>query len=229
VIGVADVEEPLIEARDLTKVYAYRRGTFKALDNVNLKACKGDFLIVQGPSGSGKSTLLNILGGLEKPTSGSVFFEGKDLSRASSNSLALIRRKKIGFIFQIFNLIPSLTAFENVEAALIPENISEDERKSRIMGLLESFGIADKADHFPLELCAGEQQRVAIARALVHNPRLILADEPTGELDPATSNEVAEILQKLNRDQEVTVILTTGGVFPLKSETTINLKGGMLI
>ncbi len=223
---MSEFGEPLLEVNNLTKVYTYRRGHFKALDDVSLRAYNGDFLRVIGPSGSGKSTLLNIIGGLERPTSGSVLLEGVDMTKMSDKKLALVRRKTIGFMFQMFNLMPSLTAFENVEIALLPTKTSKKERKKKVMNLLESLGIADRMDHLPLELCAGEQQRVAIARALINDPKLILADEPTGELDPKRGMEIAELLKRLNNEKSVTVILTTGGVFPLETPSTIQMENG---
>lgn len=226
---MTEISEPLIDVRNLTKIFSFRRGKFKALDEVNLKVYRGDFLTVLGHSGSGKSTLLNILGGLERPTSGTVMLDGEDLSKVSENRLAQIRRTSIGFIFQTFNLIPSLTAFENIETALIPTTQSEKERESKISSLLKVFEIPNKADHFPLELCAGEQQRVAIARALANNPELILADEPTGELDPEAGLKVAEFLLNLNKEKKVTIILATVGVFPIKTATEAIMKKGRLV
>jgi putative ABC transport system ATP-binding protein len=169
----------------------------------------GEFIVIEGPSGSGKSTLLQILGGLDRPTSGQVFFDGDDLIRLGDGRLAGLRLRAFGFVFQDFNLIPTLTAQENVELALAPSGLRAAARRTRARELLARVGLADRAHHLPSHLSGGEQQRVAIARALANEPRVILADEPTGNLDSATGAQVVDLLAALARDDGRTVIIVT--------------------
>src|SRR4030066_2561461 len=191
---------PLIETRNLGKVY-FRKGRppVKALDGVNLQVTAGEFLALVGCSGSGKTTLLNLIGALDRPTSGEVLFEGKSLGDFSNRDLALLRREKIGFVFQTFNLLPSLTVFENVESPLIHSPMAKSEISQKVAGLLESFDLINKSNAMPFDLSVGQQQKVAIARAIVNNPTVILADEPTGEMDPMAGEETAKKLVELNR------------------------------
>ncbi|HDJ99839.1 MAG TPA: ABC transporter ATP-binding protein [Firmicutes bacterium] len=180
-----------------------------ALRGVNLKIKRGEFAVIMGPSGSGKSTLLNLLGGLQKPTGGRVLINGVDLSTLNENQLAIFRRKNVGFVFQAYNLIPTLTAIENVELPMIFYNIPPNERKRRAEKLLHSLGLGDRLHHRPSELSGGEQQRVSIARALANNPEIILADEPTGNLDTKTGRRIMEEIVKVNRDFGKTIVMVT--------------------
>ena len=197
---------------ELTDVHkTFRRGdeTVRALDGVNLTIDKGDFLAVQGPTGQGKSTLLLLLGGLDRPSSGSVGFEGRDLARLPEAELAGLRAAEFGFVFQTFNLIPTLTAQENVETALVPTSIPTHERPELALAMLDELGLADRATHLPSELSGGQQQRVAIARALVKKPRVLLADEPTGNLDEKTRDEIIGLLEQLWVERGLTLVVVT--------------------
>ena len=202
--------ENIVETSNLSKIYRLgKTGEIRAVDGVDLHVAEGQFLVIIGPSGSGKTTLLNLLGGLDRPTSGKVVLDGLDLSEMGERGMIMIRREKVGFVFQAFNLIPTLTAIENVEAALAPIRISRDERLEKSRGWLEAVGLGARADHLPTELSAGEQQRVAVARAFVNQPRILLLDEPTGNLDTATGREIMEALRHANDDRGQTVIAVT--------------------
>ena len=203
--------EPLIRIADLRKSYALGDVTVHALRGVNIDIEAGAFLAIVGASGSGKSTLMNILGLLDRPTSGSYFLEGQDVSGFDRDRRAELRNRKIGFVFQNFSLLPRTTALENVELPLLynGRGLPTKQRHQQALGLLKAVGLAERADHKPNQLSGGQQQRVAIARSLVNDPELILADEPTGNLDSRTSVEIMEILQRLNREQRITVILIT--------------------
>ncbi|HET9847798.1 MAG TPA: ABC transporter ATP-binding protein, partial [Candidatus Dormibacteraeota bacterium] len=178
----------MYELKDVSRLYRQGSATIRAVDGVNLKIEPGNFLVIEGRSGSGKSTLLQLLGGLDVPSSGQVFFETRDMARMSDSELTDLRSKSLGFVFQQFNLIPTLSARENVEAALAPRRMKAADRAARSRGLLEEVGLADRTRHLPSQLSGGEQQRVAIARALANEPRVILADEPTGNLDSRTGD-----------------------------------------
>ena len=177
----------------VTKTYQKGRGTVQALRGVDLEINDGEFLAIQGPTGHGKTTLLQMLGGLDRPTSGSIELAGQDLAELREGQVTQVRAKSIGFIFQTFNLIPTLSAQENVETALVPLGVSNSSRKSRAAQALASVGLSDRARHLPGELSGGQQQRVAIARALVKEPKVLLADEPTGNLDSETGAAIVEI------------------------------------
>jgi putative ABC transport system ATP-binding protein len=221
----------LIETRNLGKVY-FRKNSppIKALDGVNLKVFAGEFLALVGRSGSGKTTLLNLIGALDRPTSGEVLFDGKSLGDFSNRDLALLRREKIGFVFQTFNLLPSLTVLENVESALVHSLMSKNEITEKVATMLEFFDLTDKSSMLPLDLSVGQQQKVAIARALVKNPVLILADEPTGEMDPIAGREIVAKLVELNRKSKVTMIIASHGAFPYtQTDRTLFIKDGKIV
>jgi putative ABC transport system ATP-binding protein len=205
------VAEPLIRIVELRKSYALGDVTVHALRGVSIEIAAGEFLAIVGASGSGKSTLMNILGLLDRPTSGSYFLAGEDVSGFDRDRRADLRSLKIGFVFQNFSLLPRTTALENVELPLLygGRGRTPRERHARALELLTAVGLGDRAHHTPNQLSGGQQQRVAIARALVNEPELILADEPTGNLDSRTSVEIMEILQRLNRDRGITIVLIT--------------------
>ncbi|RDV44324.1 ABC transporter ATP-binding protein [Leifsonia sp. ku-ls] len=194
---------------DVTKKYSQSKRQVVALNDVTLEIPDGQLVAIQGPTGGGKSTLLQMLGALDRPTSGSVQLGADSLSKQRDARLAKIRAKEIGFVFQGFNLIPTLTAQENVETALAPLRVSSAERKSRAAAALASVGLADRGNHLPSELSGGQQQRVAIARALVKDPEVLLADEPTGNLDEETRDEIMDLLEGLWRDRGLTVVIVT--------------------
>ena len=198
----------IVEAIDLRKTFLLGKVPVEALRGVNLKVESGDFIAILGPSGSGKSTLLNMIGALDKPTSGKMIIEGVDISTLNDNQLADLRLR-IGFVFQFFNLIPRFTARENVELSMTIADKSKDERRKRVEELLENVGLKDRMDHRPSELSGGEQQRVAIARALANNPRFLLMDEPTGNMDSKTANEIIGLVKRLNKEKGVTIIMVT--------------------
>ena len=198
---------PLIVLRDVSKVYAAGQ-TVHALRSVNLEIAAGEFVAIMGASGSGKSTLMNILGCLDTPTSGSYLLDGVPVQDRDADALAALRNRRMGFVFQQFNLMPRTSALENVELPLLYAGVRQPERSRRALAALQRVGLADRSSHSPAQLSGGQQQRVAIARALVNEPALILADEPTGALDSETSQEVMQLLDTLNR-QGITVILVT--------------------
>jgi len=193
----------------VTKNYQKGRSTVAALRGVDLVIEDGEWLAVQGPTGHGKSTLLQILGGLDRPTRGRVTFAGQDLATAPESQVRRVRADSFGFIFQTFNLVPTLTAHENVEAALIPLGLHHTQRRERVTVALDSVGLGDRAQHLPGELSGGQQQRVAIARALVKEPRVLLADEPTGNLDEDTRDEIIGLLDTLWRERRLTLVLVS--------------------
>jgi len=199
----------IIELYDLCKTYTIGETQVEALRGVTYAIERGDFMAIMGPSGSGKSTLMNILGCLDKPSSGRYLLEGEEVSTFDKNRLATVRNRKIGFVFQSFNLLSRTSALENTELPLLYTNIPHKERAARALAALESVGLGNRAHHKTNQLSGGEQQRVAIARSLLNNPSLILADEPTGNLDSKTSCEVMKIFKQLNQDQHITMIMVT--------------------
>jgi putative ABC transport system ATP-binding protein len=199
---------PVVEAINVTKTYMLGKIPVEALRGVNLKVETGDFVSILGPSGSGKSTMLNLIGALDKPTSGTLLIDGVDIGKLNDNQLAELRLK-IGFVFQFFNLIPRLTAHDNVELAMSIANVGKTEKKRRALALLETVGLKDRVNHKPAELSGGQQQRVAIARALANNPKFLLLDEPTGNVDSKTASEVLTLIKKLNIENKVSIIMVT--------------------
>ncbi len=199
----------MIELRHVSK--SYQRGGQKVpvLHDLNLVVQTGDFLALMGPSGSGKSTLLNLIAGIDRPDEGEIIVDGRDIATLSESELARWRAKHVGFIFQFYNLIPVLTAYENVALPLQLLSVSESEKKSRVLQALAKVGLSDRLDHTPNELSGGQQQRVAIARALITNPSLIVADEPTGDLDRQSAEDVLNMLEQLHRDMGKTILMVT--------------------
>lgn len=198
----------MYDLRNVTKRYAGTRAVV-ALDDVSLEIPDGQMVAVQGPTGGGKSTLLQMLGGMDRPSEGSVELAGRDLAGLSGGELARVRAHEVGIVFQTFNLLATLSAVENVETALVPAGVPHEERRARAREALGSVGLADRADHLPGELSGGEQQRVALARALVKKPRVLLADEPTGNLDVGTRDEIMDLIEERWRAEGLTIVLVT--------------------
>jgi len=207
--NAAPAAAPIVSIRNLAK--AYRRGQqeIPVLVDIDLDIARGDFVALMGPSGSGKSTLLNLIAGIDKPTAGTIVVDGTDIARLSEGDLARWRAREVGFVFQFYNLMPVLSAFDNVELPLLLTNLSRRERREHVQTALELVGLADRVDHYPNELSGGQQQRVAIARALITDPALIVADEPTGDLDRTTGEEILSLLDRFNRELGKTIIMVT--------------------
>lgn len=219
----------MLKLQDLTKAYRTEEVETVALNNVNIEIEQGEFVAIMGPSGCGKSTLLNIIGMLDTPTDGHYFFKGEDVAGYSEAQLGVIRKQHIGFIFQSFNLIDELTVAENIELALLYHDIAASERKSRVATVMDKMGIAHRAKHMPSQLSGGQQQRVAVARAVVGNQSMILADEPTGNLDTAHGQEVMEMLQTLNEEGTTIVMVTHSPSHADYARRTINLLDGHVV
>ena len=200
---------PLVAIRNLTKYYIRGEQVIPVLVDINIDVMAGDYIALMGPSGSGKSTLLNLIAGIDKPTSGEIRVAGVDIARMSDGDLAAWRAAHVGFIFQFYNLMPVLTAFQNVELPLQLTSLSRQERRERVDTALALVGLSDRVTHYPSELSGGQQQRVAIARALITDPTLIVADEPTGDLDRTTAEEVLGLLERLNTELGKTIIMVT--------------------
>lgn len=199
----------LIELTDVSKIYDETIVPVKAVDNVSLQIDKGEFTAIVGPSGSGKTTLLNLIGGLDKPTSGKIFVDGTDISTYKEDELINFRLHHIGFVFQAYNLIPVFTAKENVEFIMLLQNISRDEREKRAIDFLDAVGLKDRINNFPTELSGGQQQRVAVARALASTPSFVLADEPTANLDSVSAESLLDLMEELNVKHNMTFIFST--------------------
>jgi putative ABC transport system ATP-binding protein len=220
---------PLYELRGVDKIYGQGGARVYALRELSLTIGSGEFVAVVGPSGSGKTTLLQLLGALDRPTNGEVLFEGRDLARLKETELTMLRLATIGFVFQQFNLIPTVTAAENVSLALVPRRLPSQERRERVEELLRAVDLGDRGGHVPSALSGGEQQRVAIARALANEPRVLLADEPTGNLDSATGEEIVGLLRSLCDDRGQTIVLITHNPqIAAAAHRTIRLHDGRL-
>jgi putative ABC transport system ATP-binding protein len=220
----------LIELKDVTKTYRRDAIEIPVLERVSISVPEGDFLGLMGPSGSGKSTLLNLLAGIDRPTGGSIRIGDTDISHLSERALAAWRARHIGFIFQLYNLIPVLTAFENVELPLLLTNLSRKQRRDHVMTALGVVDLVDRAKHYPRQLSGGQEQRVAIARAIVTDPALLLADEPTGDLDAKSAGDVLTLLQRLNRDFKKTIVMVTHDPHAAERATRVlHLEKGTLV
>ncbi len=219
--------DELIHLESITKVYGAGDGAVAALQDFTLTVATGESLAVMGPSGSGKSTLMNILGCLDTPTSGRYWFAGQDVSRLNETELAHVRNRRIGFVFQQFQLLPKLSAWRNVELPLLYRNVRD--RRSLALQALESVGLSNRVDHRPSQLSGGQQQRVAIARALVTNPDLILADEPTGNLDTASSRDVLAVIRELNEQGRTIIIITHDPEVAPVAKRTVHVRDGRLV
>jgi putative ABC transport system ATP-binding protein len=222
-----DIGTPVIELCDISKVYQMGEVEVHALRGVSLEVERGEILTIMGPSGSGKSTMMNIIGCLDQPTGGTYLLEGDDVGHLHDEDLATIRNRRIGFVFQTFNLLARTSALQNVTLPLIYAGVGRSERREKAREALESVGLGHRLDHLPTELSGGQQQRVAIARALVNNPSIILADEPTGNLDSKSGAEIMAVLQGLNRERGMTVVLVTHDpVIARHTERIIHLHDG---
>jgi putative ABC transport system ATP-binding protein len=220
--------EPVLRVRNLSKTYMQGKIPVHALNDVSFDVEKGEFMSIVGPSGSGKSTLLSMIGLLDKPTSGSVFIDDKEITKAKESEVPKLRREKIGFVFQHFNLIPTLTAFENVDIAMRFARKPKNERKKMAVELLTQMGLADRMNHKPSELSGGEQQRTAIARALSNHPAIILADEPTGEVDTKTRDMIVNLLRKLSEEGHTILIVTHDTAVAQQTGRIITMRDGKI-
>lgn len=223
------MDQPVIKVENLWKIYQLGEVQVEALRGVSFEVEEGEFIAIMGPSGSGKSTLLNILGCLDRPTRGCYFLDGQEVSQLNENQLAQVRNQKIGFIFQSFNLLPRLTALQNVELPLIYAEVPSQKRKEQAIKSLEAVGLGDRVHHYPNQLSGGQQQRVAIARALVNNPSIILADEPTGNLDTHSSEEIMHILQQLNREGKTIILVTHERDIASHTHRILHFRDGQLV
>ena len=220
--------ETLVEVRDMCKIYNPGENEVRALDHVNLKISRGEFVAIIGHSGSGKSTLMNMLGCLDVPTSGSYYLNGKDVSHLTDDELSDIRNLEIGFIFQGFNLIPNLTARENVELPLIYRGVGRKEREALALDALETVGLSHRIDHKPNEISGGQQQRVAIARAIAARPPVILADEPTGNLDSHSTQDIMSVLKDLHKSGRTVILITHDNDIAAQVKRVIRIKDGRI-
>lgn len=219
----------MLDLRNITKVYDMGSVSVEVLKGITMSVNEGEFLSIMGPSGSGKSTLMNMIGCLDVPTSGEYYLGGKEISTYSEKQLSRIRNEKIGFIFQKFNLLTKLTAYENVELPLIYRGMNSKERKERALEALERVGLSDRLNHKPTELSGGQQQRVAIARALAGNPPVLLADEPTGNLDSKSGNDIINLIKNLNSEGKTIVLITHDREVASQAQKIITITDGQLI
>ncbi len=227
-IAPAVTTKPRYLLDDVSRVYRTGGGDVRAVDGISLSIAPGEFIAIEGPSGSGKSTLLQLIGGLEKATAGRLELDGQEMSTLGDTELTALRNQAIGFVFQHFNLIPTLTARDNVALALAPGRVAKKERNARADAMLQRLGLGDRLDHLPSTLSGGEQQRVAIARALVNRPRVLLADEPTGNLDTATTGEIVEILGGLWEDDVTVVLVTHATEVAERAKRRVTLRDGRI-
>lgn len=219
----------MFELSDVSKTFTRKQQQIHALRNVDLSIDSGALVSIQGPTGGGKSTLLQLLGGLDVPTSGRLAFAGQDISRAGEAQLAKLRAAHVGFVFQHFNLIPTLTAAENVEAALVPLGVAASERRRRVADTLAAVGLSDRGSHLPGELSGGQQQRVAIARAIVKDPEVLLADEPTGNLDEGTRDEIIALLENLWESKHLVLVMVThDSTIARRARTQLTITDGVV-
>jgi len=223
------IKTPIVELHNVSKIYKLEGIEVRAIDGINLTINQGDFSAIMGPSGSGKSTLMHIIGLLDKPTSGEVLIEGKNVEKLSENELAKLRNQKIGFIFQSFNLLPKTSSIANVELTLIYSGVKKTDRRQKAKEMLEKVGLNNRLNHFPSQLSGGQQQRVAIARALINDPLLIIADEPTGNLDSKSGEEIINLLKELNRKGHTIIMVTHDQDISQKAKNLIKLKDGKII
>lgn len=223
-------KQPVIRLQDVCKVYKLGKVDVAALEEINLEIYPGSFVAIMGPSGSGKSTILNMIGCLDSPTKGKVFLDNEDTDLFSENKLALARGKKIGFVFQQFNLLQNLTALENVMLPMVFQGVAENERKERAGRLLDLVGLEKRKNHLPSELSGGERQRVAIARAFANEPELVIADEPTGNLDSTSGRKIMDLLVKFHKEKRGTIVVVTHDPIIAKySQDIFNIKDGQII
>jgi putative ABC transport system ATP-binding protein len=222
--------ETLVEIDNVRKVYKRDAFEVPVLNGVTVSVPRGDFLALMGPSGSGKTTLLNLIAGIDRPTGGRISVEGKEISRFSETQLASWRSRHVGFIFQMYNLIPVLNAFENVELPLLLTKLSKKERREHVQAALGVVGLGDRSLHYPRQLSGGQEQRVAIARAIVTDPTLLVADEPTGDLDAKNAEEILDLLQRLNAEFQKTIVMVTHDPKAAQqSKRTLHLEKGLLV
>lgn len=222
--------EPVVVVQDVCKEFHRDAITIPVLSGINLELKRGDYLALMGPSGSGKSTLLNLVAGLDRPTSGTVTVCGQSLESTSESKLARWRSRHIGFVFQLYNLIPVLTAFENVELPLTLTSLSRRERREHVEAALQVVGLSDRAHHYPRQLSGGQEQRVSIARAIATDPTLIVADEPTGDLDAKSAGEILDLMERLNREFHKTIIMVTHDPdAAARAKQTVHLQKGVLV
>jgi len=227
---MSDKAEPVVLVEDVTKEYRRDQIVVPVLSGMNLELMAGDYTALMGPSGSGKSTLLNLIAGLDKPTSGNVFVCGQNLGATSQSKLAAWRARHIGFIFQMYNLIPVLTAYENVELPLTLTPLKRRQRAEQVKTALEIVGLGDRMDHYPRQLSGGQEQRVSIARAIATDPTLIVADEPTGDLDAKSGNEILDLMTRLNEEFSKTIIMVTHDSKAAdRAKRTLMLEDGRLV
>jgi putative ABC transport system ATP-binding protein len=227
---IANEEIPLVAIRDLQKIYVRGAQPVPVLLGIDIDIARGDFVSLMGPSGSGKSTLLNLVAGIDKPTGGSIVVDGVDIAHLGDADLAEWRAAHVGFIFQFYNLMPVLDAFENIELPLLLTRLSRRERREHVEAALEMVGLTDRADHYPNELSGGQQQRVAIARALIADPTLIVADEPTGDLDRTTGGEILDLMERLNGELGKTIVMVTHDPrAAARARRMVHLEKGVLV
>ncbi|WP_444926333.1 ABC transporter ATP-binding protein [Microbulbifer sp. TRSA002] len=223
-------EEVLFQLKDVSKSFTKGNETISIFESLNMEIDRGDFVAIMGPSGSGKTTLLNMLGGVDQPSGGEIWFDSERIDSLNEGALTRWRARNIGFIFQFYNLMPMLNAQRNVELPLLLTNLSKSQRRHNVETALALVGLSDRAKHMPSEMSGGQQQRVAIARAIVSDPKLILCDEPTGDLDRATADEILEMLQLLNRDHGKTIVMVTHDPAAARyAKRTLHLDKGQFV